>query len=45
LDNSQGHDSVDWRVTDDWPEQVPITSEEVETIQAFLREAIDELLK
>lgn len=45
LEDSQGHDSVDWGVTDDWPKQVPITSDEVEMIEAFLREAVADLLK
>jgi hypothetical protein len=39
------HDSIDWRVTDDWPEQVPTTLDEIETLEAFLRDAIDALLK
>jgi hypothetical protein len=41
----EDHDSVPWSVTDDWPEHVPITTAEVETIEAFLREVIDDLLK
>jgi hypothetical protein len=44
-DDARGQDSIDWRVTDDWPEQVPITSEEIEAIEAFLREAIEALLR
>ncbi len=43
--DAEGHDSETWRVTDDWPEIVPITSDEVEVIEAFLRKAIDDLLK
>jgi hypothetical protein len=41
----QAHDSIDWRVTDDWPEEVPITQDEIEIIEAYLRDAIDALLK
>jgi hypothetical protein len=44
-DDLAGDDSIDWCVTDDWPEFVPITSDEIETIEAFLREAIGDLLK
>jgi hypothetical protein len=40
----QRDDSIDWHVTDDWPEKVPITLDEIETIEAYLREAIDDLL-
>jgi hypothetical protein len=32
-------------VTDDWPAHVPITTAEVDTIEAFLREVIDDFLK
>jgi hypothetical protein len=41
----EDHDSVPWLVTDDWPEQVPITTAEVETIEAFLQEVIDDLFR
>ena len=44
-DDSKGHDSETWQVSDDWPEFVPITLEEVEVIEAFLRDAIDDILK
>jgi hypothetical protein len=43
--DSQEQDSEAWHVSDDWPEFVPITVEEVEVIEAFLRNALDELLK
>lgn len=44
-DDPQEHDSDVWHVSDDWPEFVPITPDEVEVIEAFLRDALDELLK
>lgn len=44
-DGSRGHDSEVWRVTDDWPEIVPITSDEVEVIESFMRQILDDLLK
>ncbi len=43
--DSQEHDSEAWHVSDDWPEFVPITVDEVEVIEAFLRSALDDLLK
>ncbi len=39
------HDSCRWRVEDDWPKQIPITSDEIETIEAFLRDMIDEFFR
>ncbi len=44
-DDMQGIDSEAWGVIDDWPEIVPITSDEVEVIEAFLRKALNDLLK
>jgi hypothetical protein len=43
--DSHAHDSGVWHVTDDWPSTVPITADEVDVIEAFLRQAIDALLK
>lgn len=44
-DDLQGRDSRAWQVSDDWPEFVPIAVDEVEVIEAFLRDALDDLLK
>ncbi len=41
----QEHDLEVLRVTDDWPEIIPITSDEVEAIEAFFRDVLDDLLK
>ncbi|MBS7532364.1 hypothetical protein KHC28_01690 [Ancylobacter sonchi] len=43
--DSLEHDSNVAHVTDDWPPSVPITSEEVDVIEAFLRREIDALLR
>lgn len=43
--DSGGHDSPTVHVTDDWPPSVPITSEEVDVIEAFLRREINELMR
>jgi hypothetical protein len=34
-----------WTVTDDWPEDVPVTRAEVDVIEAWLGELFDELFK
>jgi hypothetical protein len=34
---------VDWRVIDDWPAQVPVTSEEVDVFEAWFGDVIDEI--
>ncbi len=44
-DDSQEHDLETCNVTDDWQEIVPITSDEVEAIEAFLRKALDDILR
>jgi hypothetical protein len=44
-DDLRGHDSIDWRVSDDWPEHVPITSDEIEVVEGFLGQILDDLLK
>lgn len=33
-----------WRVIDDWPEVAPVSQREIEVIDTFLRELVDELL-
>lgn len=33
-----------WRVTDDWPAQVPVCREEVEILETFLGQLLDEIL-
>ncbi|MFT0862204.1 hypothetical protein [Ancylobacter sp. G4_0304] len=43
--DSVEHDSKVVHVTDDWPSNVPITSEEVDVIEAFFRREIDALLR
>ncbi|WP_187291169.1 hypothetical protein [Ancylobacter novellus] len=43
--NSVEHDSNVVHVTDDWPSNVPISSDEVDVIEAFLRREIDALLR
>jgi hypothetical protein len=36
-------DLSDWRVTDDWPEDVPVTPEEVDVFEAWLGDILEEL--
>ena len=36
-------DQVDWVVTDDWPEDVPVTDAEVAVFEAWFRDLFDEL--
>ena len=43
--DSVEHDSKVVHVTDDWPSSVPITPDEVDVIEAFLRWEIDALLR
>lgn len=38
-------DGEAWRVIDDWPEVAPVSQAEVEVIDTFLRELVDELLE
>jgi len=35
--------SVTWTVTDDWPEDVPVTEAEVDVFEAWFGELFDEL--
>jgi hypothetical protein len=37
------HDVSTWRVSDDWPEQVPVTRQEVEVFEAWFGDLFDEL--
>ena len=37
-------DRSKWTVTDDWPEEVPITEAEIEVFEAWFGELFDELL-
>ncbi|MDR6956003.1 hypothetical protein J2X65_005396 [Ancylobacter sp. 3268] len=43
--DSVKHDSKAVHVTDDWPAIVPITPDEVDVVEAFLRREIDALLR
>lgn len=36
-------DLSDWRVTDDWPEDVPVTPEEVDVFEAWFGGILEEL--
>jgi hypothetical protein len=35
--------SIDWTVTDDWPEDVPLTEAEVDVFEAWFGDLFDEL--
>jgi len=37
------HDLSGWRVVDDWPSQVPVTSEELDVFEAWFGDVLDEL--
>jgi len=37
------HDLTGWRVVDDWPERVPVTSEELDVFEAWFGDVLDEL--
>ena len=36
-------DSTSWTVTDDWPEDVPVTEAEIEVFEAWFGDLFDEL--
>jgi hypothetical protein len=36
-------DPIEWTVTDDWPEDVPVTEAEVEVFEAWFGDLFDEL--
>lgn len=36
-------DLSDWRVIDDWPEDVPVTPEEVDVFEAWFGDVLEEL--
>jgi hypothetical protein len=35
--------AIDWTVTDDWPEDVPVTEAEVDVFEAWFGDLFDEL--
>lgn len=37
------HDQMTWTVTDDWPEDVPVTDAEIEVFEAWFGDLFDEL--
>jgi len=37
------HDLAGWRVTDDWPERVPVTEAELDVFEAWFGDVLDEL--
>ena len=37
------HDLQGWRVVDDWPERVPVTEVEVDVLEAWFGDILDEL--
>jgi hypothetical protein len=37
------HDLSDWKVTDDWPERIPVTDAEVDVFEAWFGDLFDEL--
>jgi hypothetical protein len=37
------HDTAAWTVTDDWPEDVPVTEAEIEVFEAWFGDLFDEL--
>ncbi|WP_460253774.1 hypothetical protein [Acidiphilium sp. MT5] len=37
------HDLSTWTVTDDWPEHIPVTDEEVDVFEAWFGDIFDEL--
>jgi hypothetical protein len=36
-------DLADWRVVDDWPQRVPVTEREVDVVEAWFGDILDEL--
>lgn len=43
LDRPPRHDVASWRVTDDWPEKVPVTDAEIAVFEAWFGDLFDEL--
>jgi hypothetical protein len=37
------HDSTTWAVSDDWPEDAPVTEAEIEVFEAWFGDLFDEL--
>ena len=40
---SRRRDPIDWTVTDDWPEDVPVTEAEVDVFEAWFGDLFDAL--
>ena len=40
---STADDLSDWRVVDDWPEEIPVTPEEVDVIERWLGDVLEEM--
>ena len=40
---STADDLSDWRVIDDWPEKVPVTPEEVDVIERWFGDILEEM--
>jgi hypothetical protein len=40
----QRQNYAEWRVTDDWPEHIPVTKAEVDLFEAYFGDLFDELL-
>jgi hypothetical protein len=43
IGRSPKHDLSTWSVTDDWPEHVPVTNDEVDVFEAWFGDLFDEL--
>ena len=43
LRRSRKVDPIDWTVTDNWPEDVPVTEAEVDVFEAWFGDLLDEL--
>lgn len=37
------HDIANWRVSDDWPDEVPVTNAEIAVFEAWFGDLFDEL--
>ena len=40
---STADDLSDWRVVDDWPEEIPVTPEEADVIERWLGDVLEEM--
>lgn len=43
LGRPRKHDVETWRVTDDWPERVPVSEAEIDVFEAWFGDLFDEL--